>query len=282
MENDFTKYVWDRLLSSDYHLDISSPEIVVAGNPVKPSVTFEYPTNGYVDTYVRIGISPGTWLHGSNTVIRPPAHASTTENSAGMQWNANGLFQYSAGWTDQGLSFGADYEKAIASPPSVPSPSYVPNPPNAISVFLHCPANLSLFDSQGNHLGYNLTTGVIDQQIPDSLCLFSEDIQTIRILNPSGDYTLLVVGTGEGFFGLEVQWQNQTGVITTIWNSTGTISKDDVTSYTISAATVPQVTLIPEFPQSFLLLLLVMTLLLVGIVYRRKHPFDSHTRRPES
>lgn len=273
MQNDCTQYVWDRVLTSDYYLDMFSPEMVIVGNPVKSAVSFAYPSNGHADTYVRIGGDIGSWLHGSNTVIRPPIHASTAETSTGLQWNTNGFFGYSAGLADQGLQFAPNYAEDIVFPPSVSPPLPLASLVNAVAMYLYCPANLSLVDLEGNHLGYNKATGLIDQEISEALYSFSGEPQVIMIFNPIGNYSLQVVGTENGNFTLEVQLINQTGAtVTTLWNSTGTTTQEAVSSYEISTSGVMQVSqVVPEFRPFFFLPLFMMATLLAAFVFKRKH-----------
>jgi len=242
MENEFNRW-FEWKLSSNSYIDTmeginSQAEITIVGSyswiPWAPStVSFESPTNGYVDTYLRIGSSSGTWLYGENTVIRPPKHASTAETSTGLQWDVNGDFIYFPSWSDQGLVVEPDYKMPTASPPAPPIP--VPAPSRRIIVNLGSPANLSLQDSLGRHVGYNSATGGIDEEIPNSLFLLAGGSQSIVMLDPLDTYALHVIGTGGGTYTLEIIWRNETGAISTIWESTGTITKDATFAYTISA-----------------------------------------------
>jgi Tol biopolymer transport system component len=232
MSNDFSSVEWQipAAALSNVHIEspptpmFSSPEIVIVGasSLVIPqigleligNVAFEDPTSGSVDTYVKIGSGQGTWLHGINKVIGYQQQ-STAEYSQRLQWYVDGQFEH-AGWAgDQGLWFGPD-ETRPASPPVVPMPSNPPRQSNPIAMYLDpdvLPADLSIFDEQGNHIGYNSTSGLIDE-IQNSWYLNSSDAQAATILDPQGTYTVLITGKARGNYTLGIARETDEGTAT--------------------------------------------------------------------
>jgi hypothetical protein len=91
------------------------------------------------------------------------------------------------------------------------------------SLSLHSSAELHVYDSSGNHLGYNLTTGFIDDQIPNSF-YFEENGVQYAFLFGADTYTISVVGVQDGDFHLHTEivsndtttldrWTNETILI---------------------------------------------------------------------
>ncbi len=73
-----------------------------------------------------------------------------------------------------------------------------PNIPLSMSIILHSPADLHLYDAQGRHTGKNYQTGAIDLQIPGSSYVSTEP-QTIAVDRPvAGNYTVQFVGRDSG------------------------------------------------------------------------------------
>ncbi|MBX7236335.1 MAG: peptidoglycan DD-metalloendopeptidase family protein [Caldilineales bacterium] len=73
-----------------------------------------------------------------------------------------------------------------------------PNIPLSMSIILHSPADLHLYDAQGRHTGKNYQTGAIDVQIPGSSFVATEP-QTIVVDRPvAGNYTVHFVGRDDG------------------------------------------------------------------------------------
>jgi len=245
MTNDYSALTWNlpgsinddwfiqtvkRSSSEDYR-----PELVLVG-PMKfliigGHVDFLYPTSGDVDTYVRTSVST-EWSRGENQVIESPEGSSTAETSSGLDWTSMGDFEYALGSGEQGLKFTYDYDGSIVIPPTVTAETGTSATMTVIDA--HCPINLSLYDASGNHVGYDTLNGQIDFEIPETFYHFSEEMERIVIINPSGEYQLSVIGTGDDIFTLRILQQNETGAISTLWNSTGTISKDATLGYRIS------------------------------------------------
>ena len=70
------------------------------------------------------------------------------------------------------------------------------------SAVASCPVDLHFYDVEGNHTG--LVDGVIELGIPHSWYSGDVEPEVIVILNPAPVYNIVVEGTGEGTFTLEV------------------------------------------------------------------------------
>jgi hypothetical protein len=214
-----------------------SPEISIVGAPLRwdlGSVQFLAWTRGHVEAYTRIG--GNSWIFGKSFPIESPNHASTRETSTGLDWKAGGDFDFVEGSTDGGLFFRPDYSGSIVAPPSPTSPNT-----NALTVALFCPANLSIYDSLGNHDGFNSTSGTIDLDIPESSFFIGEDMQCITLHNSnSGPYSIVVTGTATGNYTLSVKYTNATQ--TAIRSFTGTISAGEVKYYSALFSETEQMT----------------------------------------
>jgi len=72
------------------------------------------------------------------------------------------------------------------------------------SISLFSSADLHIYDSLGNHLGYNSTSGFIDIQIPNSIFFEDEEVQYALLFNPD-EYQIDLVGEENGDFHLHTQ-----------------------------------------------------------------------------
>ena len=98
-----------------------------------------------------------------------------------------------------------------------------PNTPLSLSIILHSPADLHLYDPVGRHTGKNYETGEIDLQIPGS-SYSPDDPQTITVSQPeAGNYFIQLIGTDDGDYEVEITGeQNRQIVDSDVY--TGTIS----------------------------------------------------------
>jgi hypothetical protein len=260
MDNDYSSVRWQIPVDvlSNVHIEspptpmFSSPEIVIVGPPsleipsiglhLTGNVAFENPTYGSVDTYVKIGSHPGTWLYGINRVIGYDDQKSTAEYSQRMQWHDGGQFEYAGGFGDQGLWFGPDRERPSVTPPPVPTSSNPPRKSSPITIYLQCPVELSILDDTGNHIGYNSTSGLIDEQIPNSWYMNSSEAQAAVILDPQGDYGIATTGTAAGNYTLGIEYVTDTETTTQAF--TGTISPQETKYYSAILSETGQMTAI--------------------------------------
>lgn len=82
-----------------------------------------------------------------------------------------------------------------------------------MSIILHSPADLHLYDAQGRHVGKNYDTGQIDLQIPGATYT-STDPQTITVVQPqAGNYTVQLIGTANGPYTLDIVGKQEDQVV---------------------------------------------------------------------
>jgi hypothetical protein len=88
---------------------------------------------------------------------------------------------------------------------------------------IHSAGELRVYDSQNRVTG--LFNGEVKEEIPDSI--YGEEDETVAIFSPSASYRYEVVGTGEGTYGLEVNFIKGVNVIsftaTDIPTTSGTV-----------------------------------------------------------
>jgi len=216
----------------------NSPELVIVGFGAisigeieligHMNVDFNYPTKGSVQTKFNVGNS---WVPGVNAESVPYNGASCKETSTGLKWDeSKGTFEYNAEYTspgraEEGFWFEPDL-RFYVTPPLVSPSSYG----NAMTVEVHCPAYLSIYDSLGRHTGFNNITGEVDTEIPDTVPLSNE---TIIIFNPLGTYYITIIGTEHGCCIFKISWLQNT-TVSTLWNSTEIVIKGGAQSWIAS------------------------------------------------
>jgi len=98
-----------------------------------------------------------------------------------------------------------------------------PGVPLSMSIILHSPADLHLYDALGRHTGKNYDTGQIDLQIPGSTYSEAEP-KTITVSQPeAGNYTVQLIGTGSGNYTLDIVGR-QSGAVVSSVSYPGTIT----------------------------------------------------------
>jgi hypothetical protein len=108
---------------------------------------------------------------------------------------------------------------------------YLPLPAKQWTRLLDVLPIWAFIDAYGRHTGFNNITGKIDAEIPDALPLSNE---SIVILDPHRTYILSVVGKADGTFRLQVLWQDTTGAVTNLWDSTETTTAGASVSWILS------------------------------------------------
>jgi hypothetical protein len=100
------------------------------------------------------------------------------------------------------------------------------------SISLHSDANLTIFDSSGNHVGFNDSSGLIDMQISDAL--YYEDIDGVQqaFLFRPDQYQIDLIGTGDGTFHLHTQLVSNDTTTLDKWIN-GTITVDETKTYVL-------------------------------------------------
>ncbi|MEM3698073.1 MAG: G1 family glutamic endopeptidase [Candidatus Bathyarchaeia archaeon] len=100
------------------------------------------------------------------------------------------------------------------------------------TVSLHSNANLHVYDSTGNHLGYNVNSGFIDQQIPNSMYFEDEQGAQYALLFETNAYQIELVGKKYGEFHLNIVVSFNGTVVLDEWFN-GTIAEGIVEYYTL-------------------------------------------------
>jgi hypothetical protein len=259
MENDFhERYTWSQDLDSTYYIG-KLAEIVIVGTSTNAQVDFEYGTKGYVDTYVRLSSNSQTWFYGKNQVVK--FSTNTAENSRGLQWTTNGVFQYGDAWTDQGLNFEANTEMP-ASPPEVQQSS---QSGTALVLGMHSPATINLYDASGRHTGFNAETGKMDMEIPKSLLFYSDRDQYIMVFDPAEPYKLLVTGTDTGDYMLDAYYRKD-GNVELLYNSSAAIQKGATSEYAVETLGDKFAVASAFQNQPILTLELIVAIVVIGVV----------------
>jgi hypothetical protein len=262
MKNDFWSHQFSVPAGCYISTEGASPEIVLVGwnSPYDANADFDSPTSGHVDTYVRLGES-GPWLGGDNIIV-PYGSASTAETSSGLHWIAQGDFAYNVDSDDQGFWFAPHYEGPSLEPPGV---SVSSTGGRAYIISARCPANISICDSSGRHLGYNQNTGAMDEEIPWGILLQTNDTKLMIVYYCDNSYNLSLIGTGEGKVELEIGLMDEGGSVGILWNSSESVATGITIPYTITGTTVT-----PEFPSATILVVL-MALAMLAVALTRKN-----------
>jgi squalene-hopene/tetraprenyl-beta-curcumene cyclase len=116
-----------------------------------------------------------------------------------------------------------------------------------LTIILRSNADLHVYDPLGRHVGKNYGTGKIEIQIPNATYIYNE-FQSIKVPElESGDYRIVLVGTGNGSYTLNV-----TGGVgnTTVseYTYTGNITKGEVHDSIVNVAMITWLTIHVEKP----------------------------------
>jgi hypothetical protein len=204
------------------------PNLVIVGNKGGFNVAFNSGA-GRVSCDTKIG---QTWLKGRNTLVVDyftKDAAITKETSENLAWNLNGDFQYNKTARDEGVFFVPDFAGQTFSPPAVQSLSAIPQQVMVLTAY--CPVYINVYDETGNRVGYNSSSGLVETQISS---VFWVSNCSIYIMYPSGMYRLIVVGTDDGTFTLQITLQNETGSTAVLMNKTDTITHGASKSWVLS------------------------------------------------
>jgi hypothetical protein len=215
-----------------------SPELVLVNNPwdqkLGVDAHFRAGTKGRSESYLRVSTPAGDIWYScdNNKIIKHDDYMSTTEKSIGLHWAASGSFVYDSAYespsnAEQGLRLLTKYETPVGDVPSV-TPAILFT---GLSMYTLCPVYINIYDQSGNRLGYNPSTGRLEEQILSSKCLSN---QSLIIANPIETYRLSVIGIDNGNFTLIILWQDESGDISTLCNSTETITKGVAKSWVLS------------------------------------------------
>lgn len=165
----------------------------------------------------------GKWIAALNLDLVGQGGA-TGETSTGLAWPTNaqghptGKFYNQSGLPlyNEGVFFEPDFSSTTAR--------------SRLNFAVQCPVYLDLYDELGSRVGYNATSGVVENQIQTAVW---ESNQTILLFDPSGTYRLEVTGTNNGTFTLETSWQDVNGAALIISNFNSTITQNETQVYTV-------------------------------------------------
>ena len=135
---------------------------------------------------------------------------ATGEASMDLVWNStSGEFYWSDGGADQGV-----YVSAIAT--GVVGPPTIPNPPAETYLYAELRslyAYLTIYDEGQRPLGVNPQTGKLVEEIPNASITHNSS-EDLLIVNPTGEYELVVTSGGNTGFELFVsKATNSAGVL---------------------------------------------------------------------
>jgi hypothetical protein len=124
---------------------------------------------------------------------------------------------------------------------------------NMLYILVRCPVELHVYDSQGNHIG--LTPEGVETGFP-ALYIHDEEGELALIPGHEGNYTIEIVGTGEGTYNLSIAAVFD-GTIVVEKNISGKVFPDATYNYKISISPAEivveettdtaQTTPVPEF-----------------------------------
>jgi hypothetical protein len=209
----------------------SPPNFVLVGEDGNHAV-FTAGT-GHVSCWTKVG---DCWTNGRNIDVanndRNKAAIITAETSEGLKWAASGDFNYQTTYTvDEGLFFVPDFSSIVVAP-TIFQP--ILNLVKALVIETKCPVYLGVYDDSQRFIGFDATSGTVEDQIPTAVWRSN---QSIVITNPSGTYRIVITGIESGTFALQIVWQDETGDITTLLDSTYAIKQGSSMSWILSPTT---------------------------------------------
>jgi hypothetical protein len=216
----------DIVVSGDVYIvqDTFQTNFVIVGNSGGANINFES-GEGYVSCKTIVGGSLRE-AQIQNVVENKGGH--TKETSSGLAWDLTGHFWHDGTSDKEGLYFGPNYSSPASQPSSF---EILGKPTRALVLSAKCPVYLDLYDEFGRCAGYNSASGLIETQIPS---VFWVSNCSMYIFDPSGMYRLIVVGTEDGTFTLQITLQNETGSTTVLMNETDTITHGASKSWVLS------------------------------------------------
>ncbi len=211
-------------------IESSPPNFVIVGDN-GGLVNFTGGT-GHVSSRTKIG---DCWICGTNidvaNSIKYCAPALTTmEGSEGLIWATDGYFSPQVHSKDEGLFFMPDFGSAVVGPITFNTASTTGA--RALTVVAMCPVYLGIYDDFGGFIGFNSTSGSLEDEIPTAVWRSN---QSIVIFDPNGTYHLEVTGTENGTFTLETSWQDISGATYVVSNITNTITENETQVYDVGA-----------------------------------------------
>lgn len=210
------------------------PNFVLVGDREGGKEAWFNSGKGQVSCSVEIGTS---WCLGKYIdvveLLRNDGYAQTEEKSHNLKFERNsngdpdGSFSYTSGSAEEGVFFVPDFGSLHVEPLAINSPSEIAR---LLVVEAKCPIYVGLCDEFGRCVGYNATSGTVENQIGNAVWRSN---LTLLILNPSGAYSVDVIGTDNGTYDLKTSWQDVTGTVSVISDLNGTIVENETQTYHI-------------------------------------------------
>jgi hypothetical protein len=223
----------------------SSPlELVVVGLDSSAIAVFR---NGTVGTFgpILVEFADGSWHEGIVKILRCLVAGgclgmlATGEASVGLVWNStSGEFYWSNGGADQGV-----YVSAIAT--GIVDPPTLPNPPAETYLYAELRslyAYLTIYDDMQRPLGVNPQTGKLVEEIPNASITHNSS-EDLLIVNPTGQYELVVTSGGNTRFELFVSKATNSAGVLASGHYNGTLNVGYSTNFHL---TVSDMNLIPQ------------------------------------
>ncbi|MGD0177173.1 MAG: hypothetical protein ABSC50_10155 [Candidatus Bathyarchaeia archaeon] len=170
-----------------------------------------------------------------------PGMLATAETSMNLVWNStSGEFYWSAVGSDQG-AYVSTVSAATVDPPPKPTPS--------TETFLYAEfrstfAYLTIYDAQERALGVDPQSGKRVEEIPNASITHNSS-EDLLIVNPTGEYVLVLTAGGNTAFQLFVSKATNTGSVSVGRRYNGTLNVGYSTSLHINVndmILIPQVT----------------------------------------
>jgi hypothetical protein len=250
-------------------------EFVVVGLDNGATAVFGNGTRGSVSPAM-VQLTDGNWhLASLNTFqceMYPSclSQSSTGESSENLRWdNDSGKLYWSAGDSDQGNYIGQIYAEAVQPPIS-------PHPPIETILYLEIDSgqlvDLTIFDNDDRATGYDSSSGLFVQNIPNSFVTSSSDVHIV-IIDPNGPYRLVLTPLGSTTFRLLVLKEfniNATRSTTTLDGNINTLVTQQYVIDSQTMALNPSLSYAPLLPVIGIALLWITLLAGIGVWFKKR------------
>jgi hypothetical protein len=192
-------------------------ELVAVGLDSLAMAIFRNSTVGRIGP-VEVQSSDGLW-HNASTTTLGMGLLATAETSMNLAWNSTtGEFHWSQGMMDQGVAISGISEASVAAPK-------LPNPHQETYLYAEFSstyAYLTILDSGKRALGVDPQSGKTVEAIPNS-SIAHDSSEDLLIVNPEGQYTLVITAGGNTAFNLFLSKATNTGFEFGTRNYNGTL-----------------------------------------------------------
>ncbi len=187
-------------------------ELVAVGLDNSATAVFRNDTLGTFGP-ILVEFDDGSWHNANVSTLHCPISApcagllATGEKSMNLAWNStNREFRWSQAAFDQGVSI-STLNEGVAAPPDLPNP----RPETYLyAEFRSVYAYLTILDAQRRPLGVDPGSGKRVEDIPNSSITHNSS-EDLLIVNPIGEYELVITAGGNTAFDLFVSKTSNTG-----------------------------------------------------------------------